>query len=259
MKSKATYATYDSDWSAKGYLAQYYSGLDQLSVDELAILRFIQHFLSQNHNFFPEMLEVGCGPTIHHSLPFEEYVGQICMADYKKSNLEEIQKWVEGSPDAHNWGPFLAQVLTTENGQEPTTKELVSRMDSLKAKIVQFAECNILRFLPLGYAKEFDLVTSFYTVECSTRTKDEWRLAMENLSGLVKSGGWVVLSALRQTDHYMVGDTRFHCAPIDENDMRMTLIDLGFIMSTITIEVNQCPEWAEEGFNSVIIASAQKL
>ena len=241
-------------WSPADYLAQYYSTL-AVPEDEKGILQFVLNFLLEKKQKFSEMLEVGCGPTIHHILPFVPYVGRFYMADYLESNLQEIRKWVSNSPEAHNWTPYLSGVLALEGNTSKLA--LRKRERELRKKIAGLLTCDALETNPLGWTTEFPLVSSFYCLECLGRDKDQWRQAMQNVASLVASGGYIILSALRNADKYIVCGREFPTTHIDENEMWETLIVCGFRPETINIHVCPC-EWADEGFSSIIVCSAQK-
>jgi hypothetical protein len=101
------------------------------------------------------------------------------------------------------------------------------------------------------------LVSSFYCLECLGRDKDQWKLAMSNVASLVAPGGSFILSSLHKADKYLICGKEFPTANIDEDDMRDSLIACGFRPDTIDVRVCPC-EWADEGFSSVLVVSAQK-
>ncbi|MDP3769333.1 MAG: guanitoxin biosynthesis pre-guanitoxin forming N-methyltransferase GntF [bacterium] len=248
---------YDQVWSPRAYLAQYYAG--RVTEDEKGISRFVREFLSSPNAHFKEMVEVGCGPTIHHAALFASHVDRIYMADYMESNLEEVKRWVGDVPDAHDWNRYLAEVLERENGEVPTPAQVADMAQIVRSRISGFFKCDILAEAPLGgLGKTFDLVASFYTLECVSRTKAAWKQAMRNLSSLVTPSGWVVLSVLRNAHHYRVKDLVFSTAHINEADMRSALTSLGFIPETIDVEVCICSDMAGQGFDSIVLARAQK-
>ena len=53
-----------------------------------------------------KMLDFGCGPVIHYSISPSRQFDEIYFADFK-SNLSEIQKWINRSPDAFDWSHFF--------------------------------------------------------------------------------------------------------------------------------------------------------
>ncbi|MEI6659936.1 MAG: guanitoxin biosynthesis pre-guanitoxin forming N-methyltransferase GntF [bacterium] len=246
---------YDKSWSPEEYLERYYS-TEHVASDELGILDFVRKFLAGRR--FETMLDFGCGPTIHHMIPFVDHVGRIFGSDYIEGNLEKVRKWVFNSPDAHDWTAYLRGILRHESGEDPSASDIAERGRALRRKMGKLYHCNVLDKVPLGTKLKFDLVTSFYCVDCCTSSIEQWTGAMSNLASLVAPGGSVVLAALGDTDHYKVGDNVFSTTRINEGGMHDCLIAVGFKPETVRVEVKPCPEWADEGFDSIIVASAQK-
>lgn len=242
-------------WSPREYLAQFYATAG-VAEDEKGILRFVLNFLLEKKRAFSEMVEIGCGPTIHHTIPFAPYVDRLYMADYLRSNLQEVDKWIHEETTAHDWTPYTSGMLAFEgNNSESAISE---RMKMIRSKITGLLPCNVLETQPLGREKMFELVTSFYCLECVTHSKQEWKRAMSNVSSLVAPEGYIILSALRNADKYIVCGKEFPATHIDENDMREILVASEFQPETINVRVCPCDEWATEGFDSIIVCSAQK-
>jgi hypothetical protein len=240
-------------WVPSQYLAQYYA-TGTITEDEQGILQFIVLFLKEKNMRFSEMLEVGCGPTIHHVMPFVPYVDRIYMADYLKRNLAEIQKVIDQAKDAHDWNSYIDGVLDLENAVQRTEE----RTHIFRKKVAELLPCNVLSSRPLGrIEKTFSLVTSFYCLECVSCSKLQWATAMSNVSGLVAAGGWLILSALRNAASYLVCGKEFPATSINEEDLRLSLLANGFVPESIEIQVCNST-WGAEGFDTVMVCSAQK-
>lgn len=252
---KAT--AYDTKWSPKGYLEQYYSGKN-VTNDEIGILKFIENFFKDKKSNFTNMIEVGCGPTIHHLTPFISHVDSIYIADYVESNLEEIRRWVNNSQDAHDWTAYLSGALRYKMGRLPSKAKIENTINSLKSKITSLLKCDVRSKKPLGIKKTFNLVTSFYTLECVAHTQEEFVQFVKNLASLVKPNGWLILVDLHNANHYMVGDESFPTVRVTENIIRKSLTNGGFLPKTININLHPCPEYINEGFGNIVMSSAQK-
>jgi hypothetical protein len=197
-----------------------------------------------------------CGPTIHHAIPFVPYVDHLYLADYLESNLMEIKKVLYQPQNAHDWKPYISGVLDFEGVNSVSAVQ--ERVQNFREKVAELLPCNVLNLHPLGQLKKiFPLVTSFYCLECVTRSKKQWEEAMTNVLSLVAPGGWTILSALRNADKYLVCGKEFPATCINENDMRQSLIDNGFIPETINVQVCKST-WGEEGFETIIVCCAQK-
>jgi len=247
---------YSTKWSPKEYLKQYYTTGD-IAQDEYGIFRFIIDFIKKKKVKFNKIIEIGCGPTIHHALPFVPYVEKIYLADYLKINLDEIRKWINNKENAHDWTPYLDGVLNMEN--RISDKDRKKRIHDLKNKIVKLLHCDVLSNQVLGRLKEkFELVTSFYCLECVARNKKEWNIIVKDVSNLIKPKGWVIIGSVHDTNRYKVGDVVFPVVRIKRNDIYNTLVANGYLPKTISIKVYPSSDWANEGFSSIIVCRAQK-
>ncbi len=239
-------------WSPADYLTQYYATTG-VAEDERGILAFVLEFLLDKKYGFSSMLEVGCGPTIHHAIPFMPYVDKLFMADYVEGNLQAIQQWVYGK--GHDWSPYLSGMLAIEGNNSEAA--ITERIWALKSRIAGLLPCDVLKNNPIGLSRIFPLVTSFYCLECLGQDKDQWRRAMRNVASLVAPKGWFLMSSLHKADKYKVCGKEFPTTNISQQDLRNSLSQSGFKPETISIRVCPC-EWADEGFSSILVARAQK-
>lgn len=247
-------------WNSKEYLKQYYS-LDYLVYDEIIIFKFLISFLKKEGRRFSSMLDFGAGPTIHRLIPFVPYVNDIYITDYLKSNLKEIDIWIKSKPKSHDWSKQIRHILTLENKKLKDVKLdhfLKNRTETLKNKIISLSKCDIFKINPTSLNKKFPLVTSFYCIDSMTKSKKEWKILMNNLLSLVEPNGWIVISALRKTTKYKVGNLYFPSPNIDENDFKSIFLKNNFDKKSISVKIIPADIWANEGINSLIILRARK-
>lgn len=243
-------------WSPKAYLKEYYL-TDGPAEDEVYIFKFVLDFLKKEKKVFPKMLEFGSGPTIHHLIPFARHVQKMYVADYLKSNLNEIQRWIDGDKRAHSWGSYIRGIVALEYIR-PGTRQLYERERIIKKEIVSLIRADVYRSKPLVVYKAFPLVTSFYCTECTTGSKLKWSIGMRNLLSLVASGGWIIMSALRRCRGYRAGSHFFPCTYIDKGDVHAILIASGFDPKTIDIRSYRINMWRKSGFESILVFKAMK-
>jgi hypothetical protein len=107
------------------------------------------------------------------------------------------------------------------------------------------------------------VVASFYCAENIGITRREWRNVMRRLAGLTAAGGMLFLSALRETDFYVVrsGDgtlRRLPAACLTAADFEELLPELGFRPERTVIESVDIEGLACDGLRGVILVAAQK-
>ena len=70
------------------------------------------------------VLLFGVGPTLHHVFLTAGTAAEIHLAEYLPANLREIERWLVGAPDAHDWRPFVEYTLECEGVAEPTEDQV---------------------------------------------------------------------------------------------------------------------------------------
>lgn len=248
------------EWDPKQYLKQYYSE-GFVTDDEVGIFKFLIDFFKNTDTRFLSCLDVGCGPTIHHIIPLAPFVEKIYLADYFVSNLKEIKSWIKKESHAHDWSTHIKDGLAFElamEGKMITEEAMEGRARLIRRKITSLLECDIFKKRPIDLKKTFPLVTSFFCVDSVASSKESWKSGMSNLSSLVSKNGWLLLSSLKNSSGYKVGDKWFPGANIDENDLKQCLEECGFLPETIEVEVVPVEMWSEAGFKSIIVAKAKK-
>jgi len=241
-----------SHFDPREYLRQYYT-LPEVSDDEAAIFRFI----AEKFAGVPVVdcgLEFGCGPTIHHAFGLANAAREWHLAEYLPGNRDEVQKWLTAAADAHDWDPQLRGILEIEG----RPAELESRKALLRERVSELLPCNLFRDPPIDEPRGYDLVTSFFTAECLGGTMAEWETYMARILKLVNPGGTALFAALRNASRYSVLGRWFATTPVNEADFARVFAFNGFDESTIDSRGVPITAWAEEGFDSIVLAYVKK-
>jgi hypothetical protein len=203
------------------------------------------------------MLEVGCGPTVHHVLPFVDAVDEIHVADYLPENLSEIDKWKMGAPDACRWNHYARLVLELE--ARPFEADEVRALEArAKAKVTRLLSCDLTQHHVLGRDASYPVVSAFYCTEEVGISLARWEDVMANLARVVAPGGRLFLSCLAHTDFYRVGGSNYPCARVTAHDVERLLPHLGFDMNATVIESSSVDGQGDEGIVGVVLAAATK-
>lgn len=243
---------------AEGYLETYYRVPP--TADETAVLGFLLADFRE-HPPAGRHAELGCGPTIHHALPFAPHVASVSMLDYLDDNLDQVRRWVGDSPRAHDWTNYAKFTLEAE-GADASPASVEDRMRLTRGKIREVATCNLLEDSPRDRHASFDSIGCFYCTEEIGVTLGEWRKVVERATQYLRPGGRFYLSALAGMDGYDVisgeGQTlRYPCANIRPNDLVECLTDLGFPQTSIRLEEAEI-EHPDCGLTGVLVAAATK-
>jgi len=249
------------------YLETYYPVLPEASVfgnaetprgvseENLALLRFYaktQKELRSTDKAL-SMLEVGGGPTIYQLISLSKLASRICFTDFLRPNLQAVENWIRTGSDKR-WVSYIRMALQYECGRVPTAREIMIREQELKRKI-SLARYDVLRDRFFATAPEkFDLVSSNFCAECVSQSKTLWFQALKNMSKRISEGGYLVMTALRMASTYNIRGHVLPSTPIDEEDLLMALLDLGF--SNIDVSSKDC--LGKNKYNGMIYVLARK-
>jgi hypothetical protein len=251
------FASFDDEWSAGAYLADYYTEIEN---DEQVTMRFLVDAAAFVGDV-PELLEFGCGPTVHHLFPFAERASEIHLCDYLQRNVDAVRDWVDGGDGAHDWSSFAAFTLEIELGRAPAPWEVLEREAVTRERITSLRLADARRRQPLlggGGAHRYPAVLCCFCPDSITDDLAEWRDCTANVASLVAPGGWLVLTALRNAASYRVGGMHFPSAGVTEDEVLAVLREAGFSRLGTTVIAEQAADDSGHGFDSVVLAVSRK-
>lgn len=240
---------------AARYMETFYSGLPPTD-DERQVMQFLTRESSVLEGQ-PPMLEVGCGPTIHHILPFVPHVSAIHMADYLPENIREVSRWQQRAPEAYDWQHY-SRLATELRHRDATAANVEALETAARSKICRLLHCDLKQPLILGRPASYPVVGAFYCTEEVGIAMPRWESVMANLCRVVAPGGYLFLCCLRDTDFYLVGDTRYPCARITETDLQRVLPTFGFDMASAVVEAVTIETQHDTGVTGVVLVAARK-
>lgn len=241
-------------WNPKQYLAEYYSNIMS---DEQFCLEFLTESLRRVPSV-PLALDFGSGPIVSHILPLAGKAQEIHASEYVESNRKELQNWLSGQPNIHNWRPFTLEILRLEGKSNPTVADAEKREQEIRQRVTQVLPGDVRDANPLGIEKQgfYALVTAHYCAEGIDPDKQKWRVYMSNIMSMVKPGGTLITSACGSGTYYKVADTYFPSTNLEPQDVLNCFWENGFV--DVDIRVRQLPEYAEQGFFYTIFACGVK-
>jgi hypothetical protein len=258
QNSRLTHAdgAYDRRWNAQLYLKQYYS-TETVPGDEEFNLRFLIEQLKSLQRTFPRAIEIGCGPTLHHTFPLAPYIHELWLADYLSENLSEIQSWRDATENAHNWDHYVRRTLCLE-GKQATDCSVQSRKAEVRQKITSVVPCDVRSAEVIAGQSLFDFVSSYYCLESISSSICVWRECLGHVSSLVARGGALFLGVMRCCSFYHVFNDAFPATYLTEADLRSELVKLGYRSGDMIIETHQVADWQEQGFSGICCVRAIK-
>ena len=237
------------------YVKQYY---EYLGDENRAILRFLWRQF-QRCPEGADMLDFGCGPTIYQFIAAAPRVRTIHVADSLVTNFEAIQDWIAGRPEVFTWREYIRETLALEDSAAIEYADILQREQLIKQKIVRFLHCD-LGATPLiaGVAEaSYDVLMTNYCLEFMPEHID-FETGMARIFSLLRPGGRLILQFLRRTPDYPVGDYRFSCRQVDEDDFLSILPKCGFPSPTIEYEIVDAEAGLQRPYASFVMMAASK-
>jgi hypothetical protein len=205
------------------------------------------------------VLVFGCGPTLHHACLAAPCASQIDLCDYVPANLAAVAAWQAGDPSAHDWRPFLREILWLENRRHPGPAEVSAREQLTRARIHHIALADMLSDPPMPDlpAARYGTVIAALCADSATADRQDWQTGMVRIAQLVEPGGLFLVAALDRASRYPVGRDWFPSAAVGADDLRRVL-SLDFDPATITVDCHPDLLDGSKGYTGVLLASARK-
>lgn len=253
---KLVYAHWDL-WDAKSYLKTYFLKLGQDSDENLKFI--VRELKKLTPDLERKILDFGSGPTIFAGIAAAPYAKKIDICDYLGSNLVEIKKWLASDKNAFDWTLCIKHILRLE-GLTFDDASANERSNLLKRKMGRIFRSDASLDWPIFSItqEKYPVVISNFCADSATSSKEVWRAYMKNIFNLVEYEGKILVTALRNCNHYRNGDRLFPSANVNEIDLKNVLIENGFPEKDLLIEVRPVLECINEGFTTIMCASATK-
>ncbi len=254
MNTPKTEDKYTLEFDPKEYLNEYY--LVEPEIEDKFVVEFMVKAL---RDMPPDLLilEFGAGPTLFAVAALAPQACEIHFCDYVAASLNEVQRWLDNEADAFNWDPYIKLALEKEG--RPTTPQAVAhRAAEMRRKVTRLTTCDALSSAPLGQnTTQYDLVVAQAVTETVASSVSEWMQIIRNISTLVASGGWLLISVTTDTSGYIVGQKYFPCVDLSDEDIYRGYIAAGYDPDTFRFEKLNAP--GERGYTSLASATARKL
>jgi hypothetical protein len=254
MVTPGTEDKYAVDFDPREYLNEYY--LVEPEIEDIFVVEFMVTALrDMPANLLT--LEFGGGPTLFAVAALVSQSREIHFCDYVAASLDEVQRWLDKETDTFNWDPYIKLALEKEG--KPTTPEAIAeRAAEMRRKVTRLTTCDALARAPLGQsAIQYDLVVAQAVTDTAAKSVREWMQIMGNISTLVRPGGWLLISVLTGTSGYIIGQKRFPCVDLSDDEIYRGYMAAGYYPDTFRLEKLDAP--GERGYSGVVSVSACKL
>jgi hypothetical protein len=231
----ATYPTadgFDRHFDPKAYLKEMF----QMPDDED---RFSLSFFARALEPLPDQMfihELGGGPTLYSVAALAPKAREIHFSDVVDASLEEVNAWLQDQPDAHNWDPYIALALEAE-GLSATKAAIADRAALMRKVLTQLMHCDAQSDTPIELENiQYDLVTAHHCTDVAATNVTEWRQVLQNVTTIVRPGGWLMLSVTTGARTYEVGEVTFECVNLTKDDILSGLLATGYRKESVRME-----------------------
>ena len=260
-------------------------------VENLLLIDFLISVLRHYVRAHPEggvALEVGGGPTIYQHLPLALATDRIVHTEYLPANRAELDRWLGKEHGAYNWDVYFdltkklladdkeylnvieryvadksaprhhkrAKILLTAKGLSGYKQHVRDRLGA-RSYFGDFFKQGLGLPAEIKQKQGFDLVTSNFAVESATGERAEWHRGMHNIMALVRPGGFLALSGIRNAEWYAVGEERLPAVPINEKDLRALCKEEGFHIAELRVLTGSPKK--EVGYDGMVFLLAQRV
>ncbi|CAD6190443.1 unnamed protein product [Caenorhabditis auriculariae] len=232
---------YSKSFDPEAYLQFYFSkdSIEDGTRVSLFALPVFAHLMIQSMrpNERETLLDIGAGPTVYSALCFRDVAKKVYLSDYVDRNLDVLRKWTKGE-NTIDWKPTIKVIIRTEGGHPPTDAVIDvvegKARGTVKSGGIHFADVHLPRPVPDLPVDQVDILVTIFTLESACRNYEEYCSCVNNMLGLLRSGGRFVLGSVLDDDTYNSGKQMiFHLLNLRENQILDALENAGLDMNSI--------------------------
>lgn len=97
---------------------------------------------------------------------------------------------------------------------------------NLEADARKLIEYNLLECGKIS--KHPDIIMSCFVVESATASEETWRQGIKNLANALDTGGYVIMTAIRNAEWYKVGNEKIKSFPVNEEKIQNVFRELTY-------------------------------
>ena len=252
MAPTLTNSDYIAAFDPRKYLQECFDGLDD---EHIFNIEFLVDAIQQMPTNLM-VLEIGSGPTLLSVAAIAPQAKEMHLSDYVPANLNEIQLWLDHQADAFDWQPFIKVALAKE-GLPTTADAIKQRSSEMRRKVTRLLPCDVRQPAPIGEdARQYDLVLAPHCTDVAVATVSQWMEVVDNISKLVKPGGWLFIAVTTGATHNTVGSTVFACTDLTDEDLYEGYQRAGYDLKTYRLAKIQADSKYE--YTGICYAIAQK-
>ncbi|XP_054715608.1 indolethylamine N-methyltransferase-like [Uloborus diversus] len=176
------------------------------------------------------LLDLGSGPTVHNIATASAFLPHIILSEFVEANCQQLRKWLNKDPESADWTPFFRRVARAEGRSDldAACSEIESRIRSAVKGVIH---CDVLddNVIAEEYRKvPYDIVLTALTFETAAVNWESYSKILGRVNKLLRVGGKLVMIGVTGCSYWKVGSNKFHCLPMEEEDIERALKLNGF-------------------------------
>ena len=221
-----------NSFNSKEYLQTYYSRMELDLFREVLFKDFFQKYKSKWDVKSARLLDFSGGAVILNYVSAAPHVAEIVHAAYTQDERREIELWKNNDEGAYDWIPYIKQVVQEIEGLEGDTA-WQERVKILRSKIKVVSCNNINETYPIDpvLGKDlFSIVCTSYTLEVTSKTLNDLKMAVKKLVKLLRLGGYLVILLDEDESFYLVGEKRIPVLPVSLDQLKEAVEEAGCVI-----------------------------
>ena len=229
MMSLIDQSLYSIHFNTRDYL-QICSGAEQSS----SFFRSRDFFLKYSPKWdksSAKLLDFSGGALITNYISAPPFLAEIVHSAYTEDERKELELWLNDADGAHNWNPFIKNVVSVIEGQEGDSawQERVAQLRS-KIKVVS---CNIHDDHPIGLELEqshFSVICTSLALEAACKSYAEFKKGVKKLVNLLRLGGYIAFILAENSSFYCVGDRKWAALFVSLTQLKEAVEEAGCVV-----------------------------
>lgn len=253
--AKITYPTandFNHHFDPRAYLQELFHCPDD--EDYYSVFFIARALKSLPSNLF--IHEFGGGPTLYSVAALAPKAREIHFSDAVDASLHEVDLWLKNDVRAHDWDPYIALALEAD-GLPASQEAIAARAARMRQTVSRLMRCDGQSITPIELRDvKYDLVSAHHCTDVAATTYEEWVQVIRNITGLIRPGGWLMLSVTTGSRTYQVGNVNFACVNLSPDEVQEGLRSAGYQPDSLKMDTYQVQHPQE--YSGMIVSLARR-
>lgn len=243
----------DAPWNMFSSHDYWHRNYSKLQAEDREIIRRVSDFLVSALADCPRVqraIDVGAGTNLYPALLMLPWTEQILLADFSKSNVSWLQDQLADRISPWVWGRFWREMRKAKEYRDLDRPR--KRLREACVPEPGHAGVEELSVFDLPKAR-WNLGTMFFVAESISEDPVEFRAAVAAFIGALTPGAPFAAAFMADSEGYPVDGTHFPALPIEPDDVRRHLTELG--VREPSVDLLDTSKRVRDGYGGMIVAT----